>query len=409
MNNFLFQLKKLSNPFIVIGFIIYIGGGVQLLIMLRNAEGFTNLEGDLPSQLIYLSVYAATCILLLLSVRRISLGIVKNILFWLLLAWTFLSIFWSGSQWVTFRHVIALCGTTLFSVYLVNHLDIQKYIKLLAISLLLINIASYLAIFLLPDIGIGHVVTSEWKGIFTHKNHLGKAASLSILIFFYLLLKENKWRWVWLLGLFSSICLVLGSQSAAAIMISVCILAVIGAAYLLEKMPIVLLVMFLTTLVILVISPLPKPSQILKYLGKDETLTGRTQLWEFSLHMVSKKPLQGYGYGAFWLGSKGPSAYAWEGMPMGMEITHSHNGFIEVLLGIGIVGLFFLSITYSRAMMRAIGYFFRNNFKFEYSIYIIILLWILPYNISELALFDRNNIFWVLFSSMVLYQAKERS
>ena len=80
-----------------------------------------------------------------------------------------MSVVWSGAVWVTTRQVIALCGTTLFSVYLVYNLDIQKYIKLLATSLFITNIFSYLFVFFFPTIGIMHIVSNEWRGVFTHK------------------------------------------------------------------------------------------------------------------------------------------------------------------------------------------------------------------------------------------------
>jgi O-antigen ligase len=402
------SFKKASDLFIIIGFIIFIGGGVQLLIMLRGAEGFSTYEGDLPSQIIYFSVYVATLFFLILSGRRISLGLVKNFWFWLLLFWTCMSVVWSGAAWVTTRQVIALCGTTLFSVYLVNNLEIQKYIKLLAVSLLVINISSYLVIVFLPDIGIGHVVSDEWKGIFSHKNHLGKAVSLSIPVFSYLILTVKKGKWIWLLGLFSSVGLLIGSQSTAALIISLFIMMVVMIFYLAKKIPALLWATVLGSIIFLTLIPLPSTGQILEYFGKDETLTGRTPLWKFCVFMAQKKPLLGYGYGAFWLGAEGPSAQVWMDVNMGINSNHCHNGFLDVALGVGGIGFFILFITYWTAIKRSSKFLFSRMLGFQYSIYLILLLWILPYNISEQALLYRNNIFWVLFSSVVLYQSRIR-
>jgi exopolysaccharide production protein ExoQ len=195
---------KASRLFAIFGFIVFIGGGVQFFIMLRGAEGFSNLEGDLPSQVIYLFVYIISFTALLLSKHRVSFGIIHAFWFWLLLALTGLSFLWSSAPDVTIRQTIAIFGTTLFSIYLVHNFEIQEYVELLAISLLITVLSSYLVIFLLPNLGVSHIVDSEWRGIFTHKNHLGAAASLSVLIFFYLLLSTKKGRWIWLFGLISS-------------------------------------------------------------------------------------------------------------------------------------------------------------------------------------------------------------
>lgn len=407
-----FILSKLSNVFVIFGFTVFIGGGIQLLIILRGAEGFSNLEGDLPSQIIYFLVYVISFFFLILSNRKLSFRMIDGFWFWALLFWTCLSVIWSSAPWVTTRHAIALCGTTLFSVYVVNNFGIQKYVKLLAISLLLINISSYFVIAFFPDIGIGHVVSDEWKGIFTHKNHLGKAASLSVLILFYLFLTTKKGKWIWLLSLLASVGLLTGGRSAAATIISAFTILVIGIFYLAKKNPALVWVMVLGSMIFFffyfLVFPVPTTTQLLGYFGKDETLTGRTQLWDFSIHMALKRPVLGYGYGAFWLGADGPSAEAWAGMPMGMDITHAHNGFIDIALGIGGVGLFIAVMAYLDSLWKAIKSLFRKRFEFQYSVHLFLLLWVLPYNFTEQAFLYRNNIFWVIFSSVVLYQIKSR-
>ena len=43
------------------------------------------------------------------------------------------------------------------------------------------------------------------------------------------------------------------------------------------------------------------PDLILGFLGKDATLTGRTDLWEFVKICISQRPLLGWGFSAFWL------------------------------------------------------------------------------------------------------------
>jgi O-antigen ligase len=288
----------------------------------------------------------------------------------------------------------------------------QKYIKLLAISLLLIVISSYFVIAFFPVIGIGHVVETAWKGIFTHKNHLGKAASLAVLIFFYLLLTARNRKWIWFVALLASAGLLVGCQSAAGTIISILVGTVMGAYYLAKRSPATLWMLLLGGLVMLFLfqlfRPLPSIDQLLGFFGKDESLTGRTQLWNFSIHMALKKPWTGYGYGAFWLGSKGPSAEAWAGMRMGMDITHSHNGFIEIALGVGMVGLFLSLAAYLQGIVRAIKFQSRRNASFHDAIHLFLLLWILLYNFTEQAFLYRNSIFWVLFSSVVLYQIQGR-
>ena len=42
------------------------------------------------------------------------------------------------------------------------------------------------------------------------------------------------------------------------------------------------------------------PQAIFGLLGKDETFTGRTNIWSAVLHQIIQRPLTGYGFGAVW-------------------------------------------------------------------------------------------------------------
>lgn len=65
--------------------------------------------------------------------------------------------------------------------------------------------------------------------------------------------------------------------------------------------------------------------------GSLDTLTGRTTIWAAAVAAWVKEPITGYGYGA---GSRFV-ALASIGKD---ELTHAHNGFLETLLGVGLLG-----------------------------------------------------------------------
>lgn len=414
---------KLSKIFIIVSFILFLGGGTQFLIMLKGEEDYSLVTGDLTSQVIFFIVYLVTFFLLisskLISSKRISLEITKNYWFWIFLVWVSISFIWSSAPEVTVRQVVALLGTTLFSIYLINFLDLDEFIQLIAMSLFIINIFCYLIIILIPDIGIMHLVSNEWRGIFTHKNILGRTEALSIINFSYLLLTSRKGKMIWFFGLLSSVGLLIGSQSISGIVISIFIVIIIFIFYILQNPSRLIWLAYFGLLLIAVFfiipnplsrtlrNPLTIPTQILDSVNKDTTLTGRTLIWEYSLYKASEKPLLGYGYGAFWLGSNGPSADIWIGIST--IIDHSHNGFIEIFLELGGIGLLLIIFVYGNAIRKSIQLFFKKKFKFQYSIYIIYLLFILCSNITENSLLLRNSIFWVIFTSLIFYQSKTQN
>lgn len=69
-----------------------------------------------------------------------------------------------------------------------------------------------------------------------------------------------------------------------------------------------------------------------------ETLTGRTALWEFLLDFVSENPYWGAGFGAYWSDAN----IFWVQIYQGWAAPAAHNGFIDVFLNTGLIGLLFL-------------------------------------------------------------------
>lgn len=63
--------------------------------------------------------------------------------------------------------------------------------------------------------------------------------------------------------------------------------------------------------------------------GRDSTLTGRTDIWASLLPDMMKDPVLGYGFGSFWTQARN----------IQHGIGEAHNGYLEVLLGVGWVGL----------------------------------------------------------------------
>ena len=74
--------------------------------------------------------------------------------------------------------------------------------------------------------------------------------------------------------------------------------------------------------------------------GRDTTLTGRTDLWQSVLKM-NTNPLLGVGFESFWLGER--LTKLWE--EFFFRPNQAHNGYLEIYLNLGWVGLFFLGGT----------------------------------------------------------------
>ena len=73
-------------------------------------------------------------------------------------------------------------------------------------------------------------------------------------------------------------------------------------------------------------------------MGRDSTLTGRTEIWTHVL-WVAGNPLLGTGFESFWLGDR--LANVWSIMP---GIQEAHNGYLEVYLNLGWIGVTLLAV-----------------------------------------------------------------
>lgn len=74
----------------------------------------------------------------------------------------------------------------------------------------------------------------------------------------------------------------------------------------------------------------------LSALGRNTTLTGRTLIWEVSLDWAWRQPLHGHGYLGPWADDE---FVADQLATRGELLDSSHNSFVEVFLGAGLVGL----------------------------------------------------------------------
>jgi O-antigen ligase len=75
-------------------------------------------------------------------------------------------------------------------------------------------------------------------------------------------------------------------------------------------------------------------SYITDTLGRDATLTGRTYVWSSLLPEATQNIVTGHGFGGFWITKS----------RINFDISDAHNGYLDILLDMGIIGLLLVSI-----------------------------------------------------------------
>jgi O-antigen ligase len=137
---------------------------------------------------------------------------------------------------------------------------------------------------------------------------------------------------------------------------------------------------------------------VLGSLGKDLSLTGRTDIWPFVIDKIQERPLLGYGFAVFWNGLQGESAYIWRALKW--TVPDSHNGFIDLWVDMGFVGFFLFCITFVQTLIRAVTWV-RVTQSWITLWSLLLLVYLMLSNLSESALFARNSLIWVLYTALV--------
>lgn len=141
--------------------------------------------------------------------------------------------------------------------------------------------------------------------------------------------------------------------------------------------------------------------QALQAVGRDITLTGRTEYWPLMLDKIWERPWLGYGYQTFWIGGwKGEVADVWKFLAVGNEPPHAHNGFLNLWFSVGLVGLAIFTIGFFMNYYRSINWI-RKVHTVEGLVPIVYLTIILLLNLTESFLVE-DNIFWMMYISATL-------
>jgi len=91
---------------------------------------------------------------------------------------------------------------------------------------------------------------------------------------------------------------------------------------------------------------------------RDSTLTGRSNVWAVAWQAIERRPALGYGFDAFWESKQGGLQYESE---LGWAVPHSHDGYLEMLLGLGVCGMVLLALAIGRTSKDALIYYWRSR------------------------------------------------
>ena len=321
----------------------------------------------------------------------------------MLTVFVLLSVFWSFNPAITFRRAIAVTLTTSFGIYFGSRYNLRQQMAFLIICLMFLAIVSLAFGLLLPQYGVMHAfgTAGNWRGVFIHKNIFGRAMGLLTILLSLNLRYPTASRFYYLIGLAISGLALFLSDSTNSLIVTLCVLITIPILYSVRYRKFLARfwhILFFIAIALAGYLAYQYSGEILLALGKNEDLTGRVELWPILYDVVRQRPLLGYGFGAYWHKTTGLVQNIL--FSLTWEMNHAHNGFLDVLLDLGWVGLFLYLITFIKTSFNAYRAA-RLNSRTAYGYWpLAFLLFVFLNNIAEGMILNVNSLYWVAFSAV---------
>jgi exopolysaccharide production protein ExoQ len=362
--------------------------------------------GNLLLQFFYISIAASFGLVTLIRqdfrfLKMMGIAITASLL------WALASMYWSDTGGIAFRratYTVIVVMTVFMSTALLGP---QKIFNLFFYTLLGLIIAS-----LLSGLFVHNAIHREgmrgadeliglWRGVFYHKNGAGAASAFLFLLCFQQLvygsvIKNKLHLWI---GLFSAIALMYLAFSKTSLLLIAPVLVISGAIYCLVAGRNVLyrtlsVIVLITAIIIAVI--IGFQLDVLRVLDNPDALTGRSKIWKSVWAMIEARPWLGFGYGsAFEVGVDTPFlkyAIGWDGR---IELVHAHNGYLQIAVEQGFIGLVLALIAFIITPLLKIIYS-QSIPKELLASLLAILMFFIFHNFFEVSLMYRSLFIWVM-------------
>lgn len=301
---------------------------------------------------IWLPIYALIVALLIRRAREIAALWPAVLICGALVGLAFVSSRWSLEPDVTVRRSIALGMTMLFALYLAAAWRGPVLLRMLCWAFLLMGVASLGIVFAWPEMGVHQDVNAgTWRGVWTEKNQTGMMMFTAILAALSLLVSGARGRWLPVATIAVSLVVLLGSQSKTSLL---CLFVgaglIVGFHALRKAGPIGAVVLVWLGVIgagSAIAFFLLSPETLFALLGKDPTLTGRTEIWDSLLRRSAEQPWKGYGYAAFWGKESMPAN--WVRLETDWAVPSAHQSWLEVLIQLGRIGVILVAAVYALA------------------------------------------------------------
>jgi exopolysaccharide production protein ExoQ len=329
-------------------------------------QGARYLEGNPLDRALLATMIALGLVVLLRRQQQLALLLRANLPVLLFFAYCGLSSLWSDYPDVAFKRWFRGVGDVVMVLVILTELDWVLALKrvLTRVSFLLLPL-SVLLIRYYPNLGRGYSMSGEatfWTGVTSDKNGLGMIClifGLGNLWYFIEIYRgrqeEARLRTrqliahgivvlitFWLLWESNSMTSISCFTMAIALMIAI-------GRWPRARKPVIVTILAASAVALSAFALFGGGGVLLEALGRNPTLTGRTEVWSVVLPFA-QNPVFGSGYESFWLGDRLKAI----GELTQNGIQEAHNGYLEIYLNLGWAGIIFLALVIATGYRRVV-------------------------------------------------------
>ena len=327
---------------------------------------------------------------------------------WLLGLFVFLALisaYWSLGFAVSLFRATELLFATLVAAYIGIRYRPEQMIELLFWFGAIMLILSITTVFAAPKTGTMYWAPhfGSWRGIYWYKNHLSSITALVNIIFLCRIVTavEKRDSVGYLDGFFYLLSLVVlyFAESVTGYLLFILLRFFVVSAWLWIKFHhhlrpwhyYAISVAFIAVLTL----TLSNLDFVLALFNRSPTLTGRVDLWNYLLKdIIPQRLWWGHGFGAIWTFESFREATK-EQIGWGSQVLISDNGFLDILLHVGVIGFVIFSGILILAWVRTFRYGLLNKSLTAF-FPLLIMFFVLVGNIP-FSLFAETEVFvWLL-------------
>ena len=320
----------------------------------RGAEGLRPGSSDIVSTITQFAILVVLIAILLTRFQRYRPALWHLLPYAAIVVLCFVSTAWSDNPLPTLRRSLSLFSCVLFGAYLQQTWGFRRTITMAGQGAVFLGALSILVFIAAPGIGretaLGY--GNAMRGVFSQKNPMAECMLLGVICVCFRMLDE---RPVWPRAAALSVlllCIVLGrSATSLALALLVMLATALIATQTRPRLRLILILsaswLAVSALTLLTVAP----DKLWALLSRDASLTGRAPLWQEVIQVIAERPLLGHGYAGFWNESSVAVQYLW--LRAGWRAPDSHNGYLDVAVQLGFVGLAAYLFLWGRVTWRS--------------------------------------------------------